>query len=147
MLRWWNHQVHLWLKFYVQERLVTPGQRPSFAVSMSTFLMSAFWHGFYPCYYLTFFFAAILAEVNKDLFKAKIIFRNIPPILQNILSNQCSLLAMNYMGIIFCGYTWHKVYMFMSSTHFYMFILLILMLTLTRGLNLVSYAKRLEAKI
>lgn len=114
---------------------------------MSTFLVSAFWHGFYPCYYLTFFFAAILAEVNKDLFKARIIFRNIPPIIKTILANQCCFIAMNYLGIVFCGYTWHNVYMFISSTHYYLFILLVVMLLISRTLNLVGYAKKLEAKI
>jgi len=62
MLKAWNHQVHLWLKFYVQLRLVTPGKRPSMMVSMSTFIVSAFWHGFYPFYYIMFFFAAFFQK-------------------------------------------------------------------------------------
>jgi hypothetical protein len=61
MLRDWNHQVHLWLKFYVQERLSTPGKRAPTWVGYSTFVVSAFWHGFYSTYYITFFTAAILS--------------------------------------------------------------------------------------
>jgi lysophospholipid acyltransferase len=79
LLRAWNHQVHLWLKFYVQCRLVDPGQRATFAQSMITFIVSAFWHGFYPSYYIMFFFAAILSEVNKDIFKAQVIFQQYIP--------------------------------------------------------------------
>ena len=55
MLRYWNYQVHLWLKFYVMQRLVKPGQRPGAFASILTFMISAFWHGFYPWYYLLFF--------------------------------------------------------------------------------------------
>ena len=28
MLRFWNHQVHLWLKFYIMARLTPVGKRP-----------------------------------------------------------------------------------------------------------------------
>ena len=139
--------MHKWLKYYIQERLVTPGQRPSFAVSMSTFLVSAFWHGFYPCYYFTFFFAALLAEVNKDLFKAQIIFRHIPGFLQPILANQACFLTMNYLGIVFCACTWHNVFMFISSTHYFIFISLFALLAYSRGTNLVGRAKKMEEKL
>jgi len=147
MLRWWNHQTHLWLKHYIQERLVNLGERPSFGVNMTVFLVSAIWHGFYPCYYFCFFFAALLSEVNKDLFKAKIIFRNIPNVLKPILANQACFLSMNYMGIVFCSCTWHNLYMFTSSTHYFVFIGLFLTLAYTRGTNLVGRAKKLEEKL
>ena len=70
MLRFWNHQVHLWLKFYIMARISKPGKRPGMFESMSTFIVSAFWHGFYPFYYVMFFFAAILVECAKDMYKA-----------------------------------------------------------------------------
>jgi lysophospholipid acyltransferase len=49
---------------------VAPGARPTFAEGMATFVVSAFWHGFYPSYYVMFVFAAFLSEVNKDIFKS-----------------------------------------------------------------------------
>ena len=64
------------------------GKRPSFAVSMTVFLVSAFWHGFYPSYYFCFFFAAILSDVNKDLFKSQILFKSyVPAFMRNFLAN------------------------------------------------------------
>ena len=78
MLRGWNYQVHLWLKFYVQARLVGPDQRAGTRESMATFMVSAFWHGFYPFYHVMFFFAAVLAEVTKDVYKCWIFFQWIP---------------------------------------------------------------------
>jgi hypothetical protein len=43
-----------------------------------TFIVSAFWHGFYPFYYVMFFVAAILGELTKDLYKSRIFFAFIP---------------------------------------------------------------------
>lgn len=68
--------------------------------NMVTFLVSAFWHGFYPFYYVMFFFAAILSEVAKDVFKARILFSFIPGFLRPIIANQLSMLSLNYFGIL-----------------------------------------------
>ena len=45
--------------------------RPTFGQNMIVFMVSAFWHGFYPFYYVTFVLAMISTEIAKDLFKAK----------------------------------------------------------------------------
>jgi lysophospholipid acyltransferase len=100
MLRFWNHQVHLWLKFYVMGRLCAPGKRPGAFENMMTFIVSAFWHGFYPFYYVLFFFAALLVEVSKDIFKARYLFRFIPSVLRPVVANLVSMVIMNYLGIL-----------------------------------------------
>lgn len=100
MLRYWNHMVHLWLKFYVFGRLVTPGKKPGVFENMATFIVSAFWHGFYPFYYVMFFVAAMLSELAKDVYKCWIFFEFIPPTLKPILANMLSMIAMNYCGIL-----------------------------------------------
>lgn len=68
--------------------------------NMATFIVSAFWHGFYPFYYVMFFLAAILSEVAKDIFKARILFRFIPSSLRPFIANFLSFLCMNYFGIL-----------------------------------------------
>jgi hypothetical protein len=46
---------------------VTPrGKKPGFRASMATFVTSAFWHGFYPGYYLTFVLASFVQTVAKS---------------------------------------------------------------------------------
>ena len=55
--------------------------------NMTTFIISAFWHGFYQSYYALFFFAALLSEVSKDIYKAGTLFHFIPAFLRPILSN------------------------------------------------------------
>ena len=51
-------------------RLVEAGVS-SGSASFATFLVSGFWHGLYPFFYVMFFFAAILQECAKDAFKAR----------------------------------------------------------------------------
>ncbi|KAJ3115729.1 lysophospholipid acyltransferase [Phlyctochytrium bullatum] len=60
MLESWNQKTASWLRNYVYLRLTKPGKKPHPMVTVATYLVSAFWHGFYPGYYLTFFCGAIL---------------------------------------------------------------------------------------
>jgi len=62
----WNIRTDKWLKHYIYLRV------PVAPVPM-TFLASAFWHGFYPGYYLSFMSAALVIEL------ARVIRRNIRP--------------------------------------------------------------------
>ncbi len=81
-------------------RLTKPGKRPGMFENIMTFLVSAFWHGFYPFYYIMFFFAAILSEVAKDIFKARVLFGFIPAALRPVIANFFAMLCMNYFGIL-----------------------------------------------
>lgn len=146
MLRYWNHQVHLWLKFYVLQRLTPVGKQPGMFESMSTFILSAFWHGFYPSYYALFFFAALLSEVSKDIYKAGTLFSFIPALLRPILANQLSMLSLNYCGILICALTWENSKKFMGATYGLVPIGLTVSLLLSRNLGMVKYAKKLDAK-
>jgi hypothetical protein len=140
--------VHLWLKFYVQGRLVETGKRATFLESMATFIVSAFWHGFYPSYYIMFFFAAILSEVNKDIFKAGILFHKyIPASIRPIVANFAALFQMNYLGVVFTATTWSNTVFFLKATYAIPWILLLLALFYSRGTNMVGRAKKLEAKL
>lgn len=76
----WNISTHNFLKKYVYFRLSegditgrasTSGSR-AFAQAM-TFALSAFWHGFYPCYYILFFHFAVgmAVEMQFELLKER----------------------------------------------------------------------------
>jgi lysophospholipid acyltransferase len=66
----WNYQVHVWLKYYVQHRLVEPGQHPTIFATFMTFMTSAIWHGIYPMYFFCFVYIYVISEVCKDFYKA-----------------------------------------------------------------------------
>ena len=146
MLRYWNHQIHLWLKFYIMARLTPPGKRPGMFENMVTFLVSAFWHGFYPFYYVMFFFAGVLSEVAKDIFKARVLFSFIPAPLRPFVANFFSMLCLNYMGILHCGLTFERGGNFMRSTYALVPVGLIVFLAVSRSMGMVKMAQRLEAK-
>ena len=61
----WNIRVHNWLYHYVYLRVTPEGNKPGPTASMATFVVSAFWHGQWPGYYLTFMLASIVHVVSK----------------------------------------------------------------------------------
>jgi lysophospholipid acyltransferase len=63
----WNINTNNWLRNYIYLRVTPRGKKPGFRASMATFVTSAFWHGFYPGYYLTFMLASFVQTVAKSL--------------------------------------------------------------------------------
>ncbi|KAL8848683.1 MAG: hypothetical protein Q9221_006293 [Calogaya cf. arnoldii] len=62
----WNKNTNNWLRNYMYLRVTPKGKKPGFRASLATFATSAFWHGFYPGYYLSFVLAAFLQTVAKN---------------------------------------------------------------------------------
>ncbi|KAF2004373.1 membrane-bound O-acyltransferase domain-containing protein 5 [Amniculicola lignicola CBS 123094] len=62
----WNINTNLWLRNYMYLRVTPKGKKPGFRATLATFVTSAFWHGFYPGYYLTFVLAALLQAIAKN---------------------------------------------------------------------------------
>ncbi|KAK6362044.1 lysophospholipid acyltransferase [Orbilia blumenaviensis] len=65
LLEAWNKNTNKWLRNYVYLRVTPKGKKPGFRSSMATFVTSAFWHGFYPGYYLAFTTASLVQTVAK----------------------------------------------------------------------------------
>lgn len=62
----WNMNTNHWLRNYMYLRVTPKGKKPGFRASLATFVTSAFWHGFYPGYYLSFVLAAFLQTIAKS---------------------------------------------------------------------------------
>ncbi|CAF9941925.1 MAG: lysophospholipid acyltransferase [Alectoria fallacina] len=62
----WNMNTNNWLRNYMYLRVTPKGKKPGFRASLATFVTSAFWHGFYPGYYLTFVLGAFLQTIAKN---------------------------------------------------------------------------------
>lgn len=59
VFRIWNITTGIWLKRYVRDRFIyyknlNPGNTIKNISYIATFMISAFWHGFYPSYYIMF---------------------------------------------------------------------------------------------
>mmetsp|Transcript_32830 Transcript_32830/g.57362 ORF Transcript_32830/g.57362 Transcript_32830/m.57362 type:complete len:461 (+) Transcript_32830:2197-3579(+) len=68
----WNVSVSDWLRRYSYERILLSSDKPSATLRSiaqhGTFILSAFWHGFYPAYYVFFFNFSILSECSKMIY-------------------------------------------------------------------------------
>lgn len=64
----WNKNTNHWLRNYVYLRVTPKGKKPGFRASLATFSTSAFWHGFYPGYYLAFILASFVQTVAKSAY-------------------------------------------------------------------------------
>ncbi|KAK1149917.1 Lysophospholipid acyltransferase [Aspergillus melleus] len=62
----WNKNTNHWLRNYVYLRVTPKGKKPGFRASLATFATSAFWHGFYPGYYLTFVLGSFIQTGAKN---------------------------------------------------------------------------------
>jgi lysophospholipid acyltransferase len=51
----WNITIQAWMKKYVYMRIISKNEDPPVWKFIIVFIISAIWHGFYPCYYLFFF--------------------------------------------------------------------------------------------
>ncbi|XXG96711.1 CAAX prenyl protease [Hypoxylon texense] len=63
----WNMNTNKWLRYYIYLRVTPRNRKPGFRASMATFVTSAFWHGFYPGYYLSFILASFVQTTAKNL--------------------------------------------------------------------------------
>ncbi|GAB7347882.1 hypothetical protein MBLNU459_g5408t1 [Dothideomycetes sp. NU459] len=62
----WNINTNMWLRNYMYLRVTPKGKKPGFRASLATFVTSAFWHGFYPGYYMSFILASFIQNVAKN---------------------------------------------------------------------------------
>ena len=73
----WNITIQYWMKKYVYMRLVSKGENPPIWKFFIVFVISAFWHGFYPCYYFFFLIVGLYLFVVgefKNIYSHKITF-------------------------------------------------------------------------
>lgn len=64
----WNMNTNKWLRYYIYLRVTPRNRKPGFRASLATFVTSAFWHGFYPGYYLSFGLASFVQTAAKSTF-------------------------------------------------------------------------------
>ena len=144
MMGFWNHQISVWLNNYVQSRMLGKGGKPTLAISLGTFAVSAFWHGFYPFYYVMFFMSAVFVELAKDVYRCRILFSFIPAGLRHPIANILTMICLNYFGTSFNALTFERGFTFGRGQNHFVFICVPLALGLVKGLGLVKKAKKME---
>ncbi|KAI9881997.1 MAG: hypothetical protein M1823_006284, partial [Watsoniomyces obsoletus] len=124
----WNINTNHWLRNYVYLRVTPKGKKPGFRASLATFTTSAFWHGFYPGYYLSFILASFLQTVAKNF------RRHVRPLfltpsgsgaptttkrIYDILSFFCTQLAFSFAVAPFILLTFPASFKVWSRVYFY----------------------------
>lgn len=123
-IQYWNRTVHLWLKYNLFLRLLNVERKPfknnRGIASLITFMVSAFWHGFYPVYYVFFFVFYVIEQICTMLEDDYNLFT----VMDNknfIIKMSFSLFTMtfhNNLGIMFSLLDLDKAWVFTKNTYF-----------------------------
>ncbi|GAA5870751.1 hypothetical protein JCM16303_001576 [Sporobolomyces ruberrimus] len=63
----WNMNTNVWLRECIYKRVAKTGKKPGFKSTQITFITSALWHGFNPCYLLTFVLGGFAQSLGRLL--------------------------------------------------------------------------------
>ena len=143
-LRWWNYRIYIFLKHYVLERLIKPGERPTAVTYFTIFAIMAFWHGFYPQYYIVYFFVFLVTNTHKEIYGCGFLFRAIPKQLRTVICIIGSNWMINYGGILQEARTLENGSKFLNATYYYLFVFCFIFLAITKGFGLVRMVKKME---
>ena len=108
-----------WLRFYVFERIRPQNGKSSTMATMVTNLVSGFWHGFYPTYYNTFFFLAVLSEIGKDVYRVRHLFSFLPLAVSGVLRNLLIMTSLNYLATGMIILEFEKAFEFYKKYNFF----------------------------
>jgi lysophospholipid acyltransferase len=130
--------------------MLGPSGKPTLMISMGTFAISAFWHGFYPFYYVMFFECALFVELSKEVYRCRILFDFIPDNflgfinLRHVLGNVSTMITLNYFGTSFNSLTFERGFTFGRMLHHFVFLGVPMVLFLFKALGLAKMAKKKE---
>lgn len=93
VFRYWNITTAVWLKRYVRDRFIfykdlNPSKTVKNISFLATFMISAFWHGFYPSYYIMFMHFPFMIMLYQNFSKINKIYKideKYPKVLLNVV--------------------------------------------------------------
>lgn len=109
--------------------------------NLIVFMTSAFWHGFYPFYYVMFFFSYLFSEVTKDVYRSRIFVQWIPYPIRYAVTWFFTYMLMNYVAMGFNQLTFEKGGNFAKSTYFFGYIYILMLFIIFRFSGVVKYAQ------
>lgn len=143
----WNISVHMWLKYYVYLRLIKRDKKGIQLVPIiSTFIVSAIWHGFYPGYYLFFLASGIMDYIFKLGSKLWVLFDWMPLTLLRVCLFALNYILCAYWGLCFVFLDIGRIHKFHSALSYTGHIFLGLNFLLLQYSGIVKYCRGIENK-
>ena len=145
----WNASIAVWLKKYVYNRLSFHNSGDTgFKQFFFTFIVSAFWHGFYPGYYFFFFYMGIFIHFT-GIYRRYYswYFRFIPSILQKVIGCIIAYQFTTYVGAVFAIYAINDIIFYFNWQYWYGHFLLLSVVLIhvsPIGKVLVAHAKKMK---
>lgn len=110
---YWNRSVHFWLKYSIFTRVINlPFKifKNNYSLAqMITFVFSAFWHGYYASYYLTFILLFFFMNGNGILIKIGFYDYIRKNRFLTVLVSVWTAIVFSSIGIYFYNLEWNKV--------------------------------------
>jgi len=123
---YWNRSVHLWLKYSVFTRVINlPFKifKNNYSLAqMITFIFSAFWHGFYSSYYITFLLLFFLMNGNGTLIKLGFYDYVRKNYFLMVIVSIWTAIVFSSIGIFFYNLNWDKAIYSTLNMNFFPFI-------------------------
>lgn len=99
----WNLGISKWLRSCFYNKFLNLFEVDKNSATLYTFIFSAFWHGYYPSYYISFFFWQILLRTERYIYKLNdVIKAYFSPIILNIYL----MFLFNVIGVVFLCLGW-----------------------------------------
>ncbi|GFS18162.1 lysophospholipid acyltransferase 2 [Elysia marginata] len=120
----WNKKTLIWLRRVVYDRAPTHN-------TLAVFACSAFWHGFYPAYYITFGSGAFMTIVARQVRrKIRPHFQTSPSLrfLYDVLTFTACRFANPYLAMPFLVLEFQACYLMYKSLYFYLHIMALVVL-------------------
>ena len=117
----WNMTIALWLKKYVYLRLVSYSKgKPGVLEFLTTFVISAFWHGFYPGYYFFFFYVGPLIYLTGEFkYFYSWYFNFMPQKMRRFMAGFVTFYLFSYIVPVFAIYSLRDIFYYHSCQYFY----------------------------
>mmetsp|Transcript_3030 Transcript_3030/g.2515 ORF Transcript_3030/g.2515 Transcript_3030/m.2515 type:complete len:471 (-) Transcript_3030:28-1440(-) len=128
----WNITIQDWMKKYVYLRIVSKGEKPAEYKFFVVFLVSAFWHGFYPSYYFFFFSVGIYLFISGEVkYVYGYYFRSLPTMVKTTLAYFLYNWVNLYLGNSFMMFGPRDLIRHYSNLNWYGHIILLSIFTLS----------------
>ena len=101
----WNLGIAKWLRCSFYDPFLNVFKLSKNTSTLLTFIASAFWHGFYPSYYISFFFWQLLLKTERSIYKLR---NDIGKYFPTIILNVILVYQFNTIGVVFSALQWEN---------------------------------------